>query len=458
MKIIRNGDSRVTKIINKEKLSNEVEYRLSLFTYLYSENGRYFIRSTLAFEVAELTETEWNAVQLVKAAPVSYDFIVENGLEQLALARYIVEINYDEIHHYQQTVFLIKTMARKKKGLATYTIFPTTGCNARCIYCYEEGYAVRTMTTDTADRLVDFICETRYNDTVKLRWFGGEPLANAKIIRYICSSLQEREVLYKSSMVTNASFLTKELAHEAKELWHLEKVQVSLDGAKEDYTLRKNYYTPEKHNYDVVMNAIHYFADEEIKVNLRVNVDFDNIVRIPTFLREIKAEFGDMENIKMYIAPLFQVQHSNRCLELYKEIFKLTDLQKEIGISKDLSADHKAVRLRMNYCMADSMDTSVVITPDGFFNNCEHLPGAQTWGNIFDGVTDKAKFDEMSTAPNVDEKCTNCPFLPECTPFYKKGCPGWFEKCYEYHCMRTEYSIHCLLSGINSETDNDEEI
>ena len=138
MKIIRNGDSRVTKIINKEKLSNEVEYRLSLFTYLYSENGRYFIRSTLAFEVAELTETEWNAVQLVKAAPVSYDFIVENGLEQLALARYIVEINYDEIHHYQQTVFLIKTMARKKKGLATYTIFPTTGCNARCIYCYRR--------------------------------------------------------------------------------------------------------------------------------------------------------------------------------------------------------------------------------------------------------------------------------------------------------------------------------
>jgi len=457
MNIIKNSDNRVTKIINKKKLSNEAEYRLSLFTYLYSDNGRYLIRNTLTFEVTELTEKEWNAVQLLKDGPVSYGFIAENGLEQLAMSRYIVEMGYDEIKQYQQAVFLIKTMSGSKKGLYSYTIFPTTGCNARCVYCYEEGYTVKTMTTDTANRLVDYICETRYNSTVKLRWFGGEPLANAKIISHICSSLQERGVPYKSSMVTNASLLTKELAHEAKELWHLEKVQVSLDGSKADYTIRKNYYNPEKHNYDVVMKAIHYFADEGIKVNMRVNVDFDNIADIPDFLREIKAEFGDMENISMYIAPLFQVKHSERCLELYKEIFRLTDLQKKIGIPANLNADHKAVRLRMNYCMADSMDKTVVITPDGVFNNCEHLPEAQTWGNIFDGVTDRSKFDELRITQKIDEKCAKCPFLPECTPFYKNGCPGWFEKCYEYHCIKTEHTMHSLLEGVNTETDDDDE-
>ena len=457
MKIIKNGDSRVIKVINKKKNSNETEYSLSVFTYLYSENDRYLIRNTLTFEVTELTEKEWNAVRQIKSKPVDYEFITENGLEQLAMSRYIVEVDYNEIHQYQQTIFLIKTMAGNKKGLSSYVIFPTTGCNARCVYCYEEGYIVKTMTTETADRLVDFICETRYNDTVKLRWFGGEPLANAKIISRICSSLQERGVPYKSSMVTNASLLTKELAHESKELWHLGRVQVSLDGAKEDYTHRKNYYNPERHNYDVVMQAIHYFADEDIKVNLRVNVDFDNIARIPEFLREIKVEFGDMENIKLYIAPLFQVQHSEGCLELYKEIFKLKDLQKSLGVSHTAKEEHKSVRLRMNYCMADSMDKSVVITPDGVLYNCEHLPEAQTWGNIFDGVTDKAKFDEMSAAPKVDEKCAKCPFLPECTPFYKNGCPGWFEKCYEYHCMKTEYDMHSLLEGVNTEVDDDDE-
>ncbi len=457
MKIIKTGDSNAVKVINRKKLSDEAEYRLSLYAYLYSENGRYLIRNTLTFEVTELTETEWNAVRQIKAATVNYDFITENGLEQLAMSRYIVETDYDEIHQYKQTVFLIRTMAGNKKGLSSYVIFPTTGCNARCVYCYEEGYAVKTMTTETADRLVDFICETRYNDIVKLRWFGGEPLANARIISYICRALQERGVSYKSSMVTNASLLTKELAHEAKELWRLERVQVSLDGAKEDYAVRKNYYDPEKHNFDVVMQAIHYFADEGIKVNLRVNADFDNIARIPDFLRGIKAEFGDMENIWLYIAPLYQVQHSEHCLELHREIFKLTDLQRALGISKTARAENAAARLRMNYCMADSLDKSVVITPDGIFNNCEHLPESQSWGNIFDGVIDKAKFDELSKASRIDEKCVECPFLPECTPFYKNGCPGWFEKCYEYHCMRTEYAMHSLINGLDTGTDDDNE-
>ena len=458
MNEIKNGDSRVTKIVYKKKLNNEAEYRLSLFTYLYFESDRYLIRNTLTFEITELNEQEWNAVQQIKGKSVSYGFIAENGLEQLAMSRYIVESDYDEIKQYQQTIFLLKTMAGNKNGLSGYTILPTTGCNARCIYCYEEGYAVKTMTTETADRLVDFICETRYNDTVKLKWFGGEPLANAGIIRYICNALQARGVAFKSSMVTNASLLTKKLAHEAKELWHLEKVQVSLDGAKEDYTPRKNYYNPEKHNYDVVMKAIHYLADEGIKINLRVNVDLDNIDRIPVFLQGIKDEFGEYQNISLYIAPLFQEQHGVRCIELYKRIFELTELQNQLGINKNSKGEHNAVRLRINFCMADSIGKCVVITPDGVFNNCEHLPEAQTWGNIFDGVTDQDKYNELSAAPKVDEQCAKCPFLPECTPFYKNGCPGWFEKCYEYHCMKSEHEMHGLLKGVKTEEDDDEDL
>lgn len=457
MNIIKNGDSRVSKIINKKKLNNEAEYRLSHYTCLYSENGRYLIRNTLTFEVTELTEQEWNAVQKIKVMPVNYDYIVENVIEQLAMSRYIVEMDYDEIKQYQETVFLLKTMAGNKKGLRSYTIFPTTGCNARCIYCYEEGYAVKTMTTETADRLVDFISKTRYNDTVKLKWFGGEPLAGLNIIRHICKALYEKGIPYRSTMTTNASLMTKELANEAKELWHLEKVQVSLDGAKEDYTLRKNYYNPEKHNYDVVMKAIHYLADEGIKVNLRVNVDLNNIEHISEFLQDIEKEFDDMENIYLYIAPLFQEQHGEHCIDLYQEIFKLTDLQNELDIPKSTNGEHQTFRIRTNYCMADNVDNCIVITPDGVFNNCEHLPEAQSWGNIFDGVTDKAKFDELNQPAKVDEKCTKCPFLPECTPFYKNGCPGWFEKCYEYHCLKTEHDMHNLLKGVNAEAEDDDE-
>ena len=456
MKILTRCDSRVAKIINKKRLEEGAKYRASQFLYTYNEGGRYLLRNTLTKETVELTQNEWEAFSQLIENGADCGFIESNGLTQLALSRFIVESKCDDIQQYQTVIFLLKTMAREKKGLKSYTIFPTTGCNARCVYCYEEGYAVRNMTPEIADRLIDFICETRHDDTVSLRWFGGEPLVGANIIRRICNGLQERGVPYKSSMVTNASLITKELAHEAKELWNLESVQVSLDGAREDYTPRKNFYNPEKHNYDVVMQAIHYLADEGIKVKLRVNFDWENLDRLSSFFREIKAKFGDMENISLYIAPLYQVQHTDSITDLYRRMFELEDEMKSLGLSKS-SRDHETVRIRVNYCMADSIDKCIVITPDGIFNNCEHLPETHTWGNIFEGVTDQKKFDELKKPMPVDAKCARCPFLPQCTPFYKNGCPGWFEKCYEYNCMKTEHALHNLLKGENSETDYDDE-
>ena len=158
----------------------------------------------------------------------------------------------------------------------------------------------------------------------------------------------------------------------------------------------------------------------------------------------------------MYIAPLFQVQHTDSITDLYRKMFELEDEMKKLGLTQS-TKDHESVRIRVNYCMADSMDSSIVITPDGVFYNCEHLPETQTWGNIFDGVTDQAKFDELKKPLNVDEKCAKCPFLPQCTPFYKNGCPGWFEKCYEYRCLAAEYALHNLLKGENTETEDDDE-
>ena len=325
------------------------------------------------------------------------------------------------------------------------------------------------MTPETADRLVDFICDTsaigtsddvKQNDEVYLRWFGGEPLAGASIIRRICTKLSERNVPYRSSMTTNATLLTPEMAKEAKELWHLKKVQVSLDGAREDYELRKNYFAPEKYNYDAAMRAIHLFLEQDIRVSLRVNVDFENIERIPGFFCELKGEFASMDNISVYLTPLYQErQKEDSCIDLYKEINRLTDIQDELGIPRTVrNEQERTSNFHTNLCMADAMGQSIVITPDGVFNNCEHLPETQTWGNIFDGVTDPEKERELSAKPAIDPTCAKCAFLPECTPFYKTGCPGWFTKCYEYRCLNTEYKLEKLLKGVDTESDDDEEI
>ena len=257
-------------------------------------------------------------------------------------------------------------------------------------------------------------------------------------------------------MITNASLITKEIAHEANNLWNLKKVQVSLDGDRADYEKRKNYFAPQKHNYDVVMRSIHYLADEGVKVSLRVNFDGENLSNMKKFLDEIKAEFGDMENISLHFAMLYQEKNKDTCIDLYKKMFELNNYIHETGIPHGSKIEN-SVRLKLNYCMADSMDKNIVIDPDGNFYNCEHLPENNTWGNIFDGITDKACFDELNKPVDIDEKCRHCCFLPQCTPFYKNGCPGWFEHCCEYKCLKTEYSLQQLLKFAEKNGENHDE-
>lgn len=450
MEIIKKGDKKVIGIISKKNISDDVLYRASGFVYPYAENGVYLLRNTLTGQVARLSENEWMAFEQLTKKTVEFSFITENGLEELARLRFIVENDYSEVVQYKQVIDILNMMARKKPGLKTYTILPTTGCNARCIYCYEQGIKTVTMTKETADRLIEYICETHCDDEIKLSWFGGEPLLGHETISYICRALRDRGVPFRSEMVTNATLTTKEMVHTAKALWNLKKMQISLDGMPEDYEKKKNYYLPEKHNHEVVIKAIHYFADEGIEIQFRVNFDRENISRMKNYLDFLKAEFGEYENISVYLGLLIQEKHSDKCVELYREMFELQKYMRQIGLRQG-SKEKQKLRIRMNYCMADSMDSSIIIDPQGNFYHCEHLPENLSWGNIFDGCKDTELFERLKTTAEIDEKCKSCAFLPYCTPFYKQGCPGWFDHCDKYMAMKTEYSLSNIISSLNKE-------
>ena len=453
MKIIKNGDNRVTKIINKKELNKDTEYRISLFTYFYSENGKYLIQNTLTLEATELTEQEWNAVQQIRNNPVSYVFIAENGIEQLALSRYIVESDYDEIKQYKNVVFILRTVAKTKHGYSSYIIWPTTGCNARCIYCFEEGFKSRTMTTQTADRVIEFIKETKQDGKIKIKWFGGEPLLGHKMISYMCQKLKENDIDFESTMITNCSLVTEELAKDIRTLWNMKKIQISLDGDKTDYERRKRYCDPKKYNYDTVIRGIRFLVAEGLNINLRCNVDNNNIDGLAAFVDQLKADLGDIQNIDMYLSPLFGVDKCRPSKVLFKKMADLTEYCRRIGLIKNgfFKRDNK---FKANYCMADSMDKTIGIGPDGELNNCDSLLEQNVWGNIFDGVTNQTKFNELYSSAEIDERCKKCCFLPQCTPFYRQRCPLYIEECYEFNCMRTEYSLHTLLKGA-PETEDD---
>ncbi len=125
--------------------------------------------------------------------------------------------------------------------VTTYVILTTTGCNARCFYCYEKGTKPVVMTAETASKVVRYIVAHRGDENVSIRWFGGEPLVNVKVIDQICTELREQGVPFRSSMVSNGYLMDADMVERAKDLWQLQHVEITLDGMAQTYNRVKDY-------------------------------------------------------------------------------------------------------------------------------------------------------------------------------------------------------------------------
>lgn len=115
---------------------------------------------------------------------------VGEGYDELICAQFLVPSDKDECAYYNEISALMRAFNRKK-GIKSYTILPTFRCNARCIYCYEEGVTQTTMTPETVEQVIRFIVSTHAGKKAKITWFGGEPLLGEGIIDRICEGLRE---------------------------------------------------------------------------------------------------------------------------------------------------------------------------------------------------------------------------------------------------------------------------
>ncbi len=421
MRLINEGYERVVKIARERSLGRSVRYRLSGFCVVREEDDCRLLRNTLTGQVYTFDEREWDTISGLRSMTTSYDALEREGLLALAEERSIVEEDYDECGEYVFLRNVLLSMRKPADGYVSYVIFPTTGCNARCTYCFENDFVVATMTEETALATVDYIERTRGDGPIRLKWFGGEPLVAVPRIDFICRTLEERGVEFTSSITTNASLVTPGLADRMRDLWRLKKAQVSLDGDRAAYEERKRYLNPRLHNYDAAMRGIRLLAERGVKIQLRCNYDAHNLDGLTAFVEDMHRELGDLPNVRLYFAQLFQVRREAVAPNLMHAVQEVEDLVDSFGLLGERKRNKSSFPL--NYCMADSMDRCAVIEPGGQLQNCEHLFDENRFGDVWDGVTNRARFDELKRSYEVEDCCRTCPFLPECTPFRRLGCP-----------------------------------
>ena len=432
---IRKPDVTLAKILPPVSPRSGIKYIPSRYALSFESNGKQYVFHNLTKQCIEGSLPE--------------SAMAGEGHDDLIRAQFLVPEDKDECAYYNQISALMRAYSRKK-GLRGYTILPTFGCNARCIYCYEEGMKQVTMTPEIVEQTISFILETHVGDKVQLAWFGGEPLLGEKTIDRICEGMRDAGLDYKSSMISNGSLITPETVVKMAGDWKLDHVQISMDGAEPDYIHRKHYYADHDY-YHRVMDAVSDMSAAGISVTIRCNVDEENWDRIPQFLSDLRENLQNKDKVALYLAPLNAVRMGGDDVAIWTKIRDAWRLIEDAGIK---SAPFMGLGLgfRTNHCMADG--GSVVITPDGNLYPCEHCPEESRFGDIWHGVTNEAARKEFCCVDRTREKCKTCPFLPDCTSF--ASCPVQDTHCRQVHELMVIDALKRMVEKKESESPEGE--
>lgn len=438
MKEIWARDKRLGQFIRSQKIRTNENYKWSQFvlpivvdgkSYLFNLWTKQCFETDLTFE-----KNETFAPSRIASSP---------DLTTLTEEFFLAPSSRDECAFYEGYSKLIR-VALQRRTISAYTILPTTACNARCVYCYEKGLKPVSMTRETAEKVVDFIVATRCKDKpLHLAWFGGEPLLGEAIIDQICAGMVENGIDFYSTMVTNGSLLNRSLIEKAQTTWNLERVQVSMDGAENDYLLRKNYLRGEN-NYRKVIENVNLLAERKIQTTIRVNADQDNLEGMDCFLDDVASGVADKSQVAIYLTPLFAAQDSDQSVEIWGKCLQFQRRSLALGFAHGNVTNLR--RYRVAFCMAETPYSSVVISPDKLFYNCEHcVPGTDV-GSLDDGFVKKDVLESFLYPESAREKCRECPFLPECTTFSR--CPIKLQHCREVKKLQIEYDLVASLSSL----------
>lgn len=315
-----------------------------------------------------------------------------------------------------------------------------------------------TMSPETEKELVRFILRTRDPaQRTRLRWFGGEPLLAAGLIDRVSAALEEAGVDFEAAMISNGILTDEAIVAKMTGPWRLRRIQISLDGAEEEYNRRKNYLHSYPSAYRSILNSLRLLMDTDIRVVLRCNVDGDNVEGLKRMVDDLAEALPRKERIYPYFTLLYSQRDSDRQAELFRRCLEAKVYARDRGFPYIPKAPLH--RMRHTNCMAENPYGSVVIDPEGRLFHCDMaLPGTEH-GNLWDGVTRPEYLKTFAMPEPVAEKCRDCGFLTSCTSFSR--CPVQSRQCRRVRQLELLTDLRCELDRMTArgkQWDNDGEM
>lgn len=405
-------------------------YKESKYTLTYKNDDHYLLFNTYSGSICDITSEEYEEYRLYINKKHSENDILIETLHKLG---FLIDEDKDETK--------ILNLMRIRNALQTQNLFfriiPSTACNARCFYCYEEGIKFDTMDQSIIPSIIQFISNHIKNDTkhVTIQWYGGEPLLQIDTIKKITIQLKElfkkRKVNYTFSMISNGILLNQSMMHIIKNELEIKKIQITLDGYGETYNKRKSYIQNMKNPFEKIIKNIDLLEKNHINVNIRLNCDGTNFENMKMLIEFLGYKYTKSYYVNVYAYPLYGCYKKSKNKSDSENILdKNAFLEIVTLLIKNGLLKVPNFKIRKNSCGATHLN-SFFILPNGNLVKCM-MDTNDTVGNVFTGVKLNDSYFKWCDF-NIPNECLNCKILPLCQGGCRAGHCGLTQnKCFVY--------------------------
>lgn len=365
-------------------------------------------------------------------------------------------------------------------------VMPSRSCQLGCYYC-GQSHNKNELNDVFIDTIVERITnklESGSYKSLKIGWFGGEPLMALNRLRNLSKKLQEvtssLNIDYSASMTSNGVSLKPNIYKELVEEHKVKSIEITLDGDEEAHD-KHRFIKSGEGSFKYILNNLKAIFDLpdykklDCKVTLRCNIDNNNVA---SFIRLI--DLLEKEKFQDKIAYLYPVAIYSWGNEAHlnspdkkdfsmKELLWLTEMFKRGFWQNMIPTRNKEVCLIVN-------PSTDVYDADGNVWNCTETPYVESYlesdykiGNLYD-----KEFKEKNKLTNWNEElknekywCNKCKILPlcggRCPKSWNEGipaCPSFKFNMQDrilgtyYLNKRKEFSESELLSFENHHKDN----
>ncbi len=384
----------------------------SRFNYLFSRENVNLLYNSLSNAFVALDKESYDLLSKLQAGDDT-SALPEDIKEMLLKTKGIADDEFEV----NKIKYVIRS-ARFNDSHLALTINPTLACNFACPYCFEYDHNGKTMTTETENRIVDFVKSHSEAKSMRITWFGGEPLIAFDRIESLSQKLMSLGLEYDAGIISNGYLVNEDVAKRMSHL-HITSMQITLDGLKERHDSRRCLKNGGA-TFDRIISSIKLLREfaPNIRIGIRVNIDHENDQEFITLYKFITEKFDG----KVSVFPAFtgdstekgncNLYNRNERREFAIKMFNEHGLVFDSFYPQSFRMEC-AIRKRATY----------VIGPEGELYGCWNDVGnpSRVYGNISEGLTNESLFISYKTKadPLEDHNCLKCLLFPVC----HGGCP-----------------------------------